>query len=260
MVYIVGAGCGDPELITVKGARLLKAADVVIWTGSLVNPELLKKVKKGCAVYDSAFMTLEEVIRVIEKAESENKMTVRLHTGDPSIYGTIKEQMDILAQKKIAFEIVPGVSSLFGAASSLKAEYTLPGVTQSIIVTRRAGKTPVPERESLTKLASHGCTMAIFLSVSMIGEVVEELLAGGVYTEHTPAAVVFKATWSDEMILRGTLGNIAKLTIGENLKKTAIILVGDFLDAAYERSKLYAPDFSTEFRQAQPVLQTQSDL
>lgn len=251
MVYIVGAGCGDPELITVKGAKLLKSADVVIWTGSLVNPELLKGIKKGCAVYDSAFMTLEEVVSVIEKAESEGKTTVRLHTGDPSIYGTIKEQMDYFAKKGIVFEIVPGVSSLFGAASSLKAEYTLPGVTQSVIITRISGKTPVPEREALSKLASHGCTMAIFLSVARIAEVVEELLKGA-YTENTPAAVVFKATWADEMILRGTLGNIAKLTIGENLKKTAIILVGDFLDTAYERSKLYAPDFATEYRHPHP--------
>lgn len=250
MIHIVGAGPGDPELITVKGEKLLKNADVVIWAGSLVNPELLKKTKKGCSVYDSAFMTLEEIADVVKKAHEEGKSIVRLHTGDPAVFGAIKEQMDVFTKLGIPFEIVPGVSSLFGASAALKAEYTLPGVTQSVIVTRIAGKTPVPERESLSALASHGATMAIFLSVALISDVVAELLKGGAYTQETPAAVVFKATWKDEMILRGNLGNIAKLTIGENLKRTALILVGDFLDAAYERSKLYDPTFETGFRPA----------
>lgn len=248
MVYIVGAGPGDPDLITVKGEQLLRNADVVIWAGSLVNPEILKKTKRGCCVYDSAFMTLEEVLNVVKTAHAEGKTIVRLHTGDPAIYGAIKEQMDILDELEIPYEIVPGVSSLFGAAAALKAEFTLPGVTQSVIITRLSGKTPVPERERLAELSRHGATMAIFLSVSMIGDVVKDLLQGGAYTEQTPAAVVYKATWSDELILRGNLGNIANLSASQNLKRTAIILVGEFLSAAYERSKLYDPAFSTMFR------------
>ncbi len=248
MVYIVGAGPGDPDLITVKGEQLLRNADVVIWAGSLVNPEILKKTKRGCCVYDSAFMTLEEVLNVVKTAHAEGKTIVRLHTGDPAIYGAIKEQMDILDEWGIPYEIVPGVSSLFGAAAALKAEFTLPGVTQSVIITRLSGKTPVPERERLAELSRHGATMAIFLSVSMIGDVVKDLLQGGAYTEQTPAAVVYKATWSDELILRGNLGNIATLSASQNLKRTAIILVGEFLSAAYERSKLYDPAFSTMFR------------
>ena len=248
MVYIVGAGPGDPDLITVKGEQLLRNADVVIWAGSLVNPEILKKTKRGCCVYDSAFMTLEEVLNVVKTAHAEGKTIVRLHTGDPAIYGAIKEQMDILDEWEIPYEIVPGVSSLFGAAAALKAEFTLPGVTQSVIITRLSGKTPVPERERLAELSRHGATMAIFLSVSMIGDVVKDLLQGGAYTEQTPAAVVYKATWSDELILRGNLGNIANLSASQNLKRTAIILVGEFLSAAYERSKLYDPAFSTMFR------------
>ena len=248
MVYIVGAGPGDPDLITVKGEQLLRNADVVIWAGSLVNPEILKKTKCGCCVYDSAFMTLEEVLNVVKTAHAEGKTIVRLHTGDPAIYGAIKEQMDILDEWEIPYEIVPGVSSLFGAAAALKAEFTLPGVTQSVIITRLSGKTPVPERERLAELSRHGATMAIFLSVSMIGDVVKDLLQGGAYTEQTPAAVVYKATWSDELILRGNLGNIANLSASQNLKRTAIILVGEFLSAAYERSKLYDPAFSTMFR------------
>ena len=248
MVYIVGAGPGDPDLITVKGEQLLRNADVVIWAGSLVNPEILKKTKRGCCVYDSAFMTLEEVLNVVKTAHAEGKTIVRLHTGDPAIYGAIKEQMDILDELEIPYEIVPGVSSLFGAAAALKAEFTLPGVTQSVIITRLSGKTPVPERERLAELSRHGATMAIFLSVSMIGDVVKDLLQGGAYTGQTPAAVVYKATWSDELILRGNLGNIANLSASQNLKRTAIILVGEFLSAAYERSKLYDPAFSTMFR------------
>ncbi len=251
MVYIVGAGSGDPELITVKGLRLLKAADVVIWAGSLVNPELLKCVKKGCAVYDSAFMTLEEVIALMEKSHKEGKSIVRLHTGDPSIYGAIKEQMDILAEKQIPFTVVPGVSSFCAAAASLEAEYTLPGVTQSIIITRMEGRTPVPEAEKLSKLASHGCTMAIFLSVGMIDILTQELLSAGVYNKDTPVAVVYKASWPEQKIVRATLDTISEQVHKANIDRTALVLVGNFLEAAYERSCLYDPSFSTGYRPAE---------
>lgn len=249
MIHIVGAGAGDPELITVKGKRLLGEADVVIYAGSLVNPELLKYCRSDAQIFDSAKMTLDEVLAEIEKAERERKTTVRLHTGDPALYGAIQEQMDALDAKKIAYDVVPGVSSFLAAAAALKREYTLPGVSQTVIITRREGRTKMPPRENLCALAAHGATMCIFLSVGMIDDAAAELIEGG-YDESTPVAVVQKASWPDEKIVRGTLGTIAELTRKEGIDRTAMIIVGRCLDSAYELSRLYADDFSHGFREA----------
>lgn len=250
MVNFVGAGSGAVDLITLRGARLLGEADVVIYAGSLVNPGLLDYCKTDCEIYNSATMTLEEVIEVMESSEAKGKNTVRLHTGDPSIYGAIREQMDKLEEKNISFDITPGVSSFSGAASSLKVEYTLPNVSQSVILTRMAGRTPVPESESIKSLASHGATMVIFLSAGLIPRLTEELLSAGKYTKDTPAAIVYKATWPDEKLFRCTIGTLEKISKENNITKTALILVGNFLEGDYERSKLYDPSFSTDFREA----------
>lgn len=247
MVYIVGAGAGDPELITVKGQRLLREADVVIYAGSLVNPELLKNCRADAEIYNSATMTLAEVIAVIETADSQNKNIVRLHTGDPAIYGAIQEQIDILAEKNIAVEIVPGVSSFLAAAATLKQEYTLPGVTQTVIITRAAGKTPVPERESLKNLAKLQTTLCIFLSIGLLENVVADLISAGL-SKDTPVAVVEKASWRDEKVLRGTLENIVAQVSAAKIERTALIIVGNCLNKNYENSQLYSPNFSHMFR------------
>lgn len=250
MVHFVGAGSGAPDLITVRGQRLLREADVIVYAGSLVNPALLQEAKPDCDIHDSARMTLEDVLAVVQKAESSGKTMVRLHTGDPSIYGAIREQMDELDKLQITYDVTPGVSSFCGAAAALRAEYTLPEVSQTVIITRMAGRTPVPEREELSLLASHGATMALFLSAGMLGELRERLLAGGTYTEATPAAIVYKATWPDEKTLVGTIGELPRMGEQLGVNKTALILIGDFLGNKYERSKLYDPSFSTEFRKA----------
>ena len=249
MVHIVGAGPGDPELLTRKGARLLKEADVVIYAGSLVNPELLTLCKEGAEVHDSAGMTLKDVLAVMEAAEAEGKTTVRLHTGDPAVYGAIQEQMDALQKKGIAYDVTPGVSSCFAAAAALKQEYTLPGITQTLIITRGAGRTPVPEKEQLSSLAAHGATMCIFLSVSMIGGIAKELMAGG-YDSDTPIAVVQRASWPDETIVRGTLQDIAEKVKAAGITRQAMIVVSRCLGADYELSRLYAPEFSHGYRKA----------
>ena len=250
MVHIVGAGPGDPDLITVKGKNFLQEADIIIYAGSLVNPELLKFCKSGAEIFNSASMTLDEVIQTIIRAESEGKTTVRLHTGDPAIYGAIQEQINEFEKRKISFDITPGVSSFLATAAELKQEYTLPGISQTVIITRRAGRTPVPERESLRKLAEHQSTMWIFLSVAEISEVAEDLIAGG-FEKETPVAIVQKATWPDEKILRGTLETIAEKVRAEKIDRTAMIVVGNCLGATdYEKSKLYSPTFSHGFRKA----------
>lgn len=252
MVHIVGAGPGDPELITVKGQKLLREADVVIYAGSLVNPELLKICKPEVEIYNSAEMTLAEVIKVMEMAESKNKNIVRLHTGDPSIYGAIQEQMDELKERNIEFEIIPGVSSFLAAAASLKQEYTLPGITQSIIITRSGGVTPVPEKESLKKLGQSQATICIFLSAGLMNNVVRDLMAAG-YKSSTPIAVVQRASWPDEKIIRGTLSNIIDKLKDENIDRTAMIVVGQCLEAErddYKKSQLYSPMFGHMFRRA----------
>lgn len=252
MVHFVGAGPGATDLITIRGLKLLQQADVVIYAGSLVNEGLLQDIKEGCEVFNSAYMTLEEVLAVMERAEKEGKDTVRLHTGDPGIYGAIREQMDALEEKHIHYDYCPGVSSLFGAASALNLEYTLPNVSQSLIVTRAKGKTDVPEKESLKSFASHHATMVLFLSSGLSEQVKEELLAGG-YAEDTPVAVVYKATWPDEKIIYTTIRDLPKDMEENGITKTALIVVGDVLrakkDNQYEKSKLYDATFSTEYRE-----------
>ncbi len=247
MVHFVGAGSGAPDLITLRGARFLGEADVVIYAGSLVNPELLTLTKPGCELHDSAKLTLEEVIALVEAAERMGKTTVRLHTGDPSIYGAVREQFDELAKRGIAFDVCPGVSSFCGAAAALRTEYTLPDVSQTVIITRAAGRTPVPERESIRSLAAHGATMVLFLSTALTETLQGELLAGG-YAAETPAAIVYKATWSEEKIFRCTVGTLHETAEENRLRKTALIVVGGCLGKEYLRSMLYHPDFTTEYR------------
>ena len=249
MVHFVGAGPGAPDLITLRGAQLLKKADCIIYAGSLVNPALLEMAKEGCEIHNSAAMTLEEVLEVMFRMEAVGKMTVRLHTGDASLFGAIREQMDALDEKGIAYDDTPGVSSFCGAAATLNAEYTLPSVSQSLIITRMAGRTPVPEKEQLASMAQHQASMVLFLSSGLLNEAQEELLRGG-YKADTPAAIVYKATWPDEKVIRCTVGTLAQRGAEEGIRKTALLLIGDFLDSGYERSRLYDPTFTTEFREA----------
>lgn len=249
MVHIVGAGPGDPELITMKGARYLREADVVIYAGSLVNPALLDYCKEGAEIHNSASMTLDDVVATIERAERAGKMTVRLHTGDPAIYGAIQEQMDAFQKKGIDYDVIPGVSSFLATAAALRQEYTLPGISQTVIITRNEGRTPVPEHEKLRSLAAHQSTMCIFLSITMLDKVVEELIAGG-YTESTPIAIVQRASWPEQKIVRATLGTIVAEIADKNIDRTAMIVVSNCLGADYELSRLYAPEFSHMFREA----------
>ena len=249
MITFVGAGPGAEDLITVRGQRLLQSADIVIYAGSLVNPGLLSMCREECEIYNSAKMTLEEVMEVMEKGQKEGKEIVRLHTGDPCLYGAIREQMDELDRCGIAYEVCPGVSSFSGAAAALEAEYTLPGISQSVVITRMAGRTPVPEKESIRSFAAHQATMVIFLSTGMLQKLSEELILGG-YPEDTPAAIVYKATWPEEKVLRCTVAELAQTAEAEGVTKTALIVVGRVLDGEYERSKLYDPSFTTEFRKA----------
>ena len=249
MVHFVGAGPGAPDLITLRGAELLRRADCIIYAGSLVNPALLTMAKAGCEIHNSAAMTLEEVLEVMERMEAAGKETVRLHTGDASLFGAIREQMDALDERGIPYDDTPGVSSFCGAAAALNAEYTLPGVSQSLIITRMAGRTPVPEKEQLASMAQHGTSMVLFLSSGLLREVQDELLRGG-YQADTPAAIVYKATWPDEKVIRCTVGTLAQRGEEEGIRKTALLLIGDFLGSGYERSRLYDPTFTTEFRQA----------
>ena len=247
MVHFVGAGPGAPDLITLRGAKLLEEADVIIYAGSLVNPALLDRAKEGCRIRNSAQMTLEEVVEEIVAAEKEGKITVRLHTGDPSIYGAIREQIDQLEARKIPYDVTPGVSSFCGAAAALGAEYTLPEVSQTVIISRMSGRTPVPAKESIPALASHGATMVLFLSTGLLEGLQAQLMEGG-YQADSPAAIVYKATWPDEKVFRCTVGTLAQTAADHQITKTALILVGGFLGDTYERSKLYDPTFTTEFR------------
>ena len=249
MVHFVGAGSGAVDLITVRGARLLSEADVVIYAGSLVNPDLLSYTKEGCEIHDSARMTQEQVIEVIKKAEKDGKVTVRLHTGDSSIYGAVREQFDELQELGIEYDVCPGVSSFCGAAASLKTEYTLPDVSQTVIITRTAGRTPVPERESIRALAAHQSTMVLFLSTSLTERLQADLLAGG-YPGNTPVAVVYKATWPEERIFRCTVETLHQTVTANGLTKTSLIVVGNCMGDQYLRSLLYHPGFTTEYREA----------
>ena len=250
MIHFVGAGSGAPDLITVRGKKYLEEADVVIYAGSLVNPQLLEYTKDVCTIHNSAKMTLEEVIHVMEKAEAEKKTTVRLHTGDPCIYGAIREQMDILDERGIDYDYCPGVSAFCGAASALNLEYTLPEISQSVIITRMEGRTPVPEKESIQSFAAHQATMVIFLSTGMLEELSRRLIEGG-YSYDTPAAIVYKATWEDEKKFICTVGTLAQTAKENQITKTALMIIGDVVAATdYDRSKLYDPGFTTEFRKA----------
>ncbi|MDD7641183.1 MAG: precorrin-4 C(11)-methyltransferase [bacterium] len=249
MVHFVGAGSGAPDLITLRGKRFLEEADVIIYAGSLVNPQLLEHKKEAARVYNSAKMTLEEVLAVMERAETEGKTTVRLHTGDPCLYGAIREQMDALDARGIDYDDTPGVSSFQAAAAALNLEYTLPDVSQSVIITRMEGRTPVPSKESIESFASHGATMVIFLSTGMLEELSKRLVAGG-YQKTTPAAIVYKASWEDEQKYVCTVETLAQTAKAHGITKTALIIVGDVvLQSRYSRSKLYDPTFTTEFRE-----------
>lgn len=248
MVHFVGAGPGDPDLITVKGKKLLEEAGTVIYAGSLVNPALLDLCKEDCLIYNSARMTLEEVIQVMQKCRDKGMDVVRLHTGDPSLYGAIREQMDRLDSLGIPYDVCPGVSSFSGAAAALGLEYTLPGISQSVVITRMEGRTPVPEKESIASFASHQATMVLFLSTGLLKELSKALMEGG-YPADTPAAIVYKATWPDEKKVFCKVENLAEAAEREHIKKTALIIVGRVLDGEnYERSCLYDPAFTTEFR------------
>ena len=245
-VYFIGAGPGDPDLITVKGKKIVEKADIIIYAGSLVNKDIIACHKDGAEIYNSAVMNLDEVMEVTVKGIKDNKTVARVHTGDPSIYGAIREQMDILDEHGIEYEVIPGVSSFVASAAAIKKEFTLPDVSQTVICTRLEGRTPVPEGESLESLASHKASMAIFLSVQMIDSVVERL--GRYYEKETPVAVIQKATWPDEKIVQGTLENIAEVVKKENITKTAQILVGWFMGDEYSKSKLYDKSFTHEYR------------
>ncbi len=249
MVYFVGAGCGAEDLITVRGMRLLSQADVIIYAGSLVNPALLKYAKRGCRIFNSAKLTLEEVIDIMKKAQEQDKMSVRLHSGEPSVYGAVREQMDELDRAGIRYESCPGVTACFGAAASLNLEYTLPGISQSLIITRMEGRTKVPEKEQIEGLAAHQASMAVYLSAGMLKELSERLIAGG-YHRDTPAALVYKATWPEEEVYVCTVGSLSDTAKEHGITKTALVLAGDVITHQhYQRSRLYAPDFSTEYRE-----------
>ena len=248
MIHFVGAGSGAPDLITIRGKKFLEEADVIIYAGSLVNPQLLDYAKEGCQIYNSAKMTLEEVLDVMREAEKAEKMTVRLHTGDPCLYGAIREQMDVLDEEGVSYDYCPGVSSFCGAASALNLEYTLPEVSQSVIITRMAGRTPVPEKESIESFAAHQATMVVFLSTGLLEELSKRLIEGG-YSKDTPAAIVYKETWEDEKSFVCTVGTLAQTAKENQITKTALMIIGEAVaHSNYERSKLYDPGFTTEFR------------
>ena len=251
MVYFVGAGSGAVDLITVRGADLLGRADTIIYAGSLVNPALLEKYARTEAkIHDSAYLTLEEVIEIIKKSEEEGKITVRLHTGEPSLYGAVREQMDELDKSGIKYESCPGVTACFAAAASLNLEYTLPEVSQSLIITRMEGRTPVPVGESIESFAAHKASLAIYLSSGMLKELSERLMAGG-YDADTPAAIVYRASWEDEKKLICKVKNLAEEAEKNKIDRQAVVLVGDAVaHSGYERSKLYDPDFETGYRKS----------
>ena len=249
-VYFIGAGPGDPDLITVKGKKIVEKADIIIYAGSLVNKDIIACHKDGAEIYNSAVMNLDEVMEVTVKGIKDNKTVARVHTGDPSIYGAIREQMDILDEKNIAYDYCPGVSAFCGAASALNLEYTLPDISQSVIITRMEGRTPVPSKESIQSFAAHQATMVVFLSTGMLEELSRRLIEGG-YTADTPAAIVYKATWPEQKTFVCTVGTLAKTAAENNITKTALMIIGDTVAAAhYDRSKLYDPEFTTEFREA----------
>ena len=250
-VYFVGSGPGDPSLITIKAKEILENADVIVYSGSLLNPELLEYKKQEAEVYDAALLDREKIYEILKNSTKNGKLAMRFHDGDPALFSAIREQIDKLEQDGIKSKVVPGVTALLAAAAAMNLELTLPGNTQTVIITRAELRTPVPDREKISELARHGSTMALYLSVHLIDQVVGEMLASGFYTEDTPAAIVYRASWNDEKIIKGTLGNIAVKTRQSNIVKTAVIIVGDVIaPKKYEFSKVYDPGFTHGFRSA----------
>ena len=250
-VYFVGSGPGDPELITIKAKKLVEIADVIIYSGSLLNPSILEYAKKEASLYDAAKLDRNEIYGILRDSTKEGKLAIRFHDGDPGIFSTIREQIDKLERDEINCEVVPGITSLLGAAASMNLELTLPGITQTIIITRAEFRTPVPDREKISELSKHGATMAFYLSVHLLDKVIEELLKGGVYNNETPVAIVYKATWKEEKILKGTLETISKKVREERIVKTALIVVGDVISPKkYEFSKVYDAQFTHGFRRS----------
>lgn len=248
-VYFIGAGPGDPELLTLKAKKIIAKADIIIYTGSLVSKEVLKFAKASAKIYNSAKINLEQIVKVFKKAQSTNKNVARLHTGDPSIYGAIQEQMDFCQKEEISYEVIPGVSSFCAAAASLKQELTLPDISQTVILTRASGRTKVPKQEDLIKLAKIRATLVIFLSIDRINEVVKKILSG--YNSNTPAVVVYRASWPDERTISGTLSDIAVKVKKSGIKKQALIFVGEVLaKSGFKKSCLYNKAFSHGFRKA----------
>jgi precorrin-4/cobalt-precorrin-4 C11-methyltransferase len=246
-VYFIGAGPGDPELLTVKGEKIIERADVIIYADSLIDEKICSGAKKGAEVYKSASLTLEEISKIMVRAVKEEKTVARLQSGDPSIYGAIAEQMEILDEAGIEYEIIPGVSALGASAAALKTELTIPGLSQTVIITRMEGRTPVPQEESLSNLARHKATLAIFLSIGRIEKIVEELLKGG-YSPDTPAAVVYRASFEDEEVIRATLKDIALKVKERGIERRAIVVIGDVLKAKGYRSRLYDKGFGHGYR------------
>ena len=250
-VYFVGSGPGDPELITIKAKKLVEIADVIIYSGSLLNPSILEYAKKEASLYDAAKLDRNEIYGILRDSTKEGKLAIRFHDGDPGIFSTIREQIDKLERDEINCEVVPGITSLLGAAASMNLELTLPGITQTIIITRAEFRTPVPDREKISELSKHGATMAFYLSVHLLDKVIEELLKGGVYNNETPVAIVYKATWKEEKILKGTIETISKKVREERIVKTALIVVGDVISPKkYEFSKVYDSQFTHGFRRS----------
>lgn len=247
-VYFIGAGPGDPELITIKGKKIIDQADIIIYAGSLVNKDILNSKKTDAEVFNSAHLTLDEVIDIMVNAIDRGKRVARVHTGDPSLYGAIREQMDRLDEMNIPYAVIPGVSSVFASAAALNKEFTLPGVSQTLICTRVEGRTPVPELEDLGKLSKSRSSMSIFLSIGLIDNVQAKLLES--YPKSTPVAVVYKASWPDQKIFETTLENLAETVRENNITHTAQILIGEFLKSDFELSKLYDPSFTHGFRDA----------
>jgi precorrin-4/cobalt-precorrin-4 C11-methyltransferase len=250
-VYFVGSGPGDPELITIKAKKLLEIADIIIYSGSLLNPEILDSAKRDASLYDAARLDRNKIYEILRDSTKNGKLAIRFHDGDPGIFSTIREQIDKLERDEINCEVIPGITSLLGAAASMNLELTLPGVTQTIIITRAEFRTPVPDREKISELSKHGATMAFYLSVHLLDRVIEELLKGGIYNNETPVAIVYKATWKEEKIIKGTIGTISKKVKEERIVKTALIIVGEVISPKeYEFSKVYDSQFTHGFRRS----------
>jgi precorrin-4/cobalt-precorrin-4 C11-methyltransferase len=260
-VYFVGSGPGDPELITIKAKKLLEKADLVIYSGSLLNPEILQYAKKEAKLYDAALLNRDEIFAHLKDIAKQGKLAIRFHDGDPSLFSTIREQIDRLEKEGISCKVVPGISATFGAASSMNLELTLPGITQTLIITRAEFRTPVPEIERISELAKHGTTMIFYLSVHLIKEIVEELLRGGRYSLETPAAVVYRATWKDEKIIKGKLKDIVEKTKKEKILKTALIIIGNVLEPKeYQLSKVYDAEFTHGYRRGKKIINSKDKV